>query len=212
MTAPAPAPTPQLYTPDDLAALLSADFSARGIPATVEVGEWDPELHRGEPRVIIGYGRARVGEPAGHYQPGTAWTVPGTTNVARALLDDAQRFAFIVHAPALRERRERTAAAARRATDQLKLSHLRRAPSRPRRAVPRAGRRGGKWPKAPTPSPDGYSGWTYGSRCDFEVVFASPILDDANGVIPVTSVSTDTSILFADGGATQPETNAGATG
>jgi hypothetical protein len=204
------AATPQFYTPDDVSSLLAADFTARGINAAVEVGEWDPEQQRGEPRVIVGYGKGRVGEPAGHYQPGAYWIPPGTTGeVARAMLDDAQTFVFTVHAPAVGTT-EGAATGARRATDQLKratFAALRRMMQGPFREAANV-----DWPKPPAPSDaGGYQGWTYGSVCTFELVLASPILDDAEGVIGVASVSTDSSFLYPDNTSTQPETNSGAT-
>lgn len=210
MTTPLPALTAQFYTADDVAAALLADFGARGVSAVVEVGEWDPELRRGEPRVIIGYGRSRVGEPAGHYQPGAVWAVPvpgqpGQSQpglVARAFLDDSQRFTFLIHAPGVGSA-EGAATAARRATDQLKratFAALRRVLASPFREPADV-----DWPKKDDPRFRDYEGFVYGSICTFELTLASPILDDSKIVGTAASMTGTASAAFPDGTTTPNE-------
>lgn len=176
------ASTPQLYTIDDLAEVLRKDFAEHGINAVVEVNEWDPEVHRGVARVLLGLGDGKVGEPIAHHaQPGPLWPVAGTGNdgtlpdVARALLDDAQRFTALVHDPGSGSG-ESVASGARRATDQLKRATF--AAIRRRLAAPFREPALVKWPK-PSQTTDGYPVFTYGSVCTFEIVIGSPILDDA---------------------------------
>jgi hypothetical protein len=205
-----PALTPQFWTPDDIRAALLTDFQARGVSAAVEVGEWDPELRRGEPRVIIGYGRGRVGEPAGHYQPGAVWAVPtmpgqapaSPPQVARAMLDSSQRYSFLIHAPSAGTA-EGQAVAARRATDFLlrnTLAALRRALAAPFREAVDV-----EWPKDDDPRFKGYAGFVHGSVAIFEIVFASPILDDSKILGTVGSMTGTSSVGFPDGTTTPTE-------
>lgn len=199
MTMQAPA---QFYTADDISAAVAADFSSHGIAASVEVNEWAPEKHPGEPRVIIDFGDGTIGEPSGHYQPGLQWTVPGTTDVARALLDDAQGFILWIHAPGVGSS-EGAAAAARRATDQLMrqtMRAIRRALSAPFVQQARV-----RWPAAPATDEGSYPAWVKGSLARVEIVLTSPILDDAFTVINVTEAGTATSFAFPDGSTTPPE-------
>jgi hypothetical protein len=196
------AATPQLYTPDDVAALLVTDFAARGINAVVEVGEWSPEKNRGAPRVVIGYGHGRVGEPAGHTEPGAWLQVAGGTDVARALLDDAQRLTLLVHAPAVGSG-ESAAAGARRATDQLlrqTFRAIRRAMAAPFREPADV-----DWPKKDDPRFTEYPGYVYGSVADVELVIASPVLDDALATGTITSAASEGTVII-DGVESSPDT------
>lgn len=197
------AATPQLYTIDDLERILREDFAARGISAAVEVNEWDPEIHRGEPRVLLGLGDETIGEPVAHLLgPGPLWPISGTTDVARSLLDDAQRYTVLVHDPG-KGSGESVASGARRATDQLKratFAAIRRHLAGPFR-VPVTVR----WPK-PAKLKEGYPAFTYGSVCEFEVTIGSPILDDFLHTGTVASAQTSSSYLI-DGISTPPETS-----
>jgi hypothetical protein len=196
-------PSPQFYTPDDVKAILLADFSTRQIAAVVEVGEWDPEIGRGAPRVLVGYGKGKVGEPGGHYQPGAMWSPPGTSGeVARAMLDDAQRVTFLVHAPAASSA-EGNAAAARRATDQLfraTLAALSRAIGGPFREPAEV-----SWPGKDDERFKDYEAFVFGSIVEFDLVLASPILDDPFLVINVTEATATMQIEYPDGTLTTPE-------
>ncbi len=195
--------TAQLYTPDDLQALLEADFAARQIEAVVEVGQWDPQASPGEPRVIIGYGDGEMGEPGGHYQPGAMWAPPGTTGeVARAVLDDAQRLTLLIHAPAVGSA-EGAARGARRATDGLlraTMAAIRRALGGPFREQAKV-----RWPKKDDDRFVDYPGFTYGSVAEVEIVLPSPVLDDAYQTINVTQAGATVQFDYPDGSSTNPE-------
>lgn len=207
MTA-APSPTPQLYTPDDLSAAIVSDFKARAIAIVVEVGEWNPELHRGAPRIVIDFGDGDIGEPAAqHYTPGAWWPVTGTTKVARVLLDDAQRFVLWIHAPAV-STPEGEAAAARRATDQLlrqTMRAIRRNMASPFRVAAKV-----RWPTKDDPATRDYPGFVRGSLCRVEILLASPILDDAFAVGTVTGVQFSDQVILG-GVAAPPETSSEST-
>lgn len=201
MSGPSPTPTPQLYTADDVQTLLAGDFGARGIAATVEVGEWDPELHRGEPRVIVDFGDGELGETAAHDSPGAIWPVAGSTDVARAILDDAQRFVLWIHAPPVGSG-EGGAAAGRRATDQLlrqTARAIRRAMAAPFREKARL-----TWPRKDDPELVGYPGFVRGTLCRVDILLVSPVLDDALATGVVTAAELDASVVI-DGNASTPE-------
>lgn len=204
MSSPAPAPTPQFYTPDDVKAVLDADFGARGISAVVEVGEWDPEAARGEPRVIIDYGDGEIGEPVANLDgPGALTTVPGggSTDVARAILDDGQRFILWIHASAATSA-EGAAAAGRRATDQLMrqtMRAIRRNMAAPFREKARL-----RWPDTGDPMVAAYPGYVRGTLARVEVLLASSIADDAFATGIATVSELDASVII-DGTASTPE-------
>lgn len=170
--------TQQLYTPDDLVAALVADFQARQISAVVEVGEWSPEVRRGEPRVIIDFGDGEIGEPVANLDgPGAVSTVPGsTTSVARQLLDDEQLFILWIHAPGVGSG-EGAGVAGRRATDLLKRQTM--AAIRRNQAAPFRKRARVTWPSKDDPQVAAYPAFVRGTLARVEVALPSAILDDA---------------------------------
>jgi hypothetical protein len=199
-------PAPPIYTPDDLKSRVEADFADRGVSAVVEVGEWSTEPRRGEPRVVIGLGRFTVEEPQGRYQPGAVVPIPGSTDVARPMLDDLQTYRVWVHAPAS-NRTEDAPSAARRATAELKrktLAAIRRTLAAPFRVAA-----SGEWPALPAPGEmtgGGYAAYTYGSIAAFDIVIAAPILDDPQGTGTADEIDVAGSFTFPDGEQTPVET------
>jgi hypothetical protein len=195
--------TQQLYTAYDVQAVLTTDFTARGVNCVVEVGEWSEEFQRGEPRVMITMGRGKIAEPGGHYQPGAWWPVPNTvSDVARPLLDDVQRYVLTMHAPPPPSTGESMPAAGLRATDQLMrtvLSALRRQLAGPFREAADV-----EWVSRDELAKR-YPSFVYGSLVRVEVVVASPILDDAYTLVEGTETCTAMT-LNMNGTITAPET------
>jgi hypothetical protein len=189
------ATTKQLYTAVDLAAVISADLEARGVPCVVEVGEWDPEKMRGEPRCMIAFLDGSFGEPAGHYHPGAWWpidTTPGAETVAAPLLDDAERFLLRIHAPAA-PGMDSGAAAAHAATKEL-VRQVMAAVRRPH-ASPFRGSAPYRWPT----SIPGYPAFPHGSLCEVTLTLASPVFDDKKPLVTATQIDIESSIVFGDG-------------
>lgn len=193
------AATPQLRTAYDLRDAIAANLDERRIPAIVEVGEWDPELLRGQARVMISLEDGTIGEPAGHYQPGAWWPVEGE-RVARPLLDDAQGYALRIHAPAPSSGPDANAArGAHLATDLLMratMAALRRQLAAPFRGPARV-----RWPK----KIEGYAAFVRGSLCEVSVVVGSPILDDAMPLLEGDTLIVDSAFVWSDGTTTPPE-------
>ncbi len=199
MTAPIPA-TPQLYTADDLADVIRKDITDHGINAAVEVGEWDVEIKRGEPRVMILYGTGTIGEPGGSYAGGgNSYPVRDSTNVARPLLDDAQIYTLRIHAPGPTSNGDGAARSARKATDALKRAvtgAIRRNLAAPFREPARV-----RWPDDAK-----YAAFVKGSLCEVEILIPSYTLDDAKSVGVGAGTSTAVSFVLADGTTTPAET------
>lgn len=98
MTAATIVRTPQLHSASQLAAAIRADFLDRGIPAAVEIGEWSPEVLRGAPRVIIEIADGKIGQPAGHWQPGLQVRVNETPEVIGPVVATLDPASTITHA------------------------------------------------------------------------------------------------------------------
>lgn len=199
------AATPQFDTADTLKDVLDAEFAAHGLPIAVEVGEWDPEYHRGESRVMIQMGSGEVTEPRGTQQPGAIWPVTlddGTAAMARAILDNAQGYTFKMHARAPSDVASKTARASRKAAVVLVesvLACLRRQHAAPMRGTSRV-----RWPK-PWEQAPGYPAFVYGSYAEVDLVVGNPILDDAFPVRRGDVLTIASSIDFGDGTSTPPE-------
>ncbi len=190
--------TPQLRTAYDLQDVLRADFLDHRLAVAVEVGEWDPELLRGQARVMIKLGKGGVGEPSGHYQPGAWWPVRGsTTQIARPMLDLGQHYVLRIHAPAPSSGSDANSArGANEATDQLlrqTLAAIRRRLSAPFREVASV-----DWPE----KIEGYPAFVHGSLAVVDIMIPSPILDDAVGLAHAVGSSTD--ITLKTGSTTVP--------
>lgn len=100
MTAAAILATPQFDSAGAIKSIIDADFLTRGIPCTVEIGEWAPDATgRGGPRVMINFADGSMGEPAGHWQPGLEVRVnetPGSTGPVVATLDPASTITYAI--------------------------------------------------------------------------------------------------------------------
>lgn len=194
-------PPRQFRSIDDVANLLRADFATNGIAAVVEASEWNPVWHAGEPRVVVGYDGFTFGPPMGSDQPGPSITVPdGTGDVARAILDDLNRFRVWVHHNGSGASGEPAAERARASTKALLLDTIRairEGLTAPFREPP-----SGHWPK-PTEQPPGYPAFVYGSFVEFSVLIPSPVL---GGRLHVGNVA---EIIFQDsiniGGVVSPD-------
>lgn len=199
------AATPQLDTPDALKDVLDAEFLRHGLPIAVEVGEWDPEFHRGESRVMIQLGGGEVTEPRGTQQPGAIWPVmmpDGTSAVARAILDNAQGYTLRMHAATPNDVANKNARAARKAAVELMeavLACLRRQHAAPMRGSARV-----RWPK-PSEQAPGYPAFVYGSFCEVDLVIGNPVLDDAQPVREGDALLLSSSIDFGNGVSSPPE-------
>lgn len=191
--APGTAGTPpprQFHTVDSLATLLRVDFQANGIDAVVEASEWNPEWHKGVPRVVVGYGRFTLGTPMGADQPGYGIPIPdGTGDVGRAVLDYLPRFRVWCHSLGVGDGPE--AERARAATCELLLQTaraIREALGSPFREEP-----AGEWPK-PWEMPVDYPAFAWGSFVAFEVLIPSPVIGGRLHVGTVVGVSVDDSV------------------
>ncbi len=193
--------TPQLRTAYDLQDVLRADFLDHRLAVAVEVGEWDPEMLRGQARVMITLEDGTIGQPTGHYQPGAWWPVDAT-HVARPILDNAQGYLLRIHAPAPTAGADANSArGAHLATDQL-LRQTAAAIGRQIAATLRAPIRV-HWPKS---MPD-YPAFVHGSMCEAHLIVGSPILDDKVILGSADELQVVSSFLFPDGSETSTSTN-----
>ncbi len=187
-------PPPRQYrTIDDLADLLRADFAVNGIGAVVEADVWQPEWHKGEPRVVVGYDTFTFESPRGTNQPGWSVEIPdGSGDVARAILDDCTRFhVWCHHSGEGLPGGDLVPVKARRAVKDLLANTV--------RAIFDALATGfreppvGHWPKPREQAPD-YPAFTYGSFVEFQVMIPSSVLSGRLHVATVGAVDFTDSI------------------
>lgn len=191
----APAPR-QFHTIDDIARLLRDDFAANAIGAVVEVSEWNPQWHQGEPRVVLGLGDFTYVPPAGTDQPGAGIPIPdGSGDVGRAILDKLSHITVWVHNQG-QDDGNGAAEGARRATEDLldnTVRALREALTAIFREPPK-----GTWP-SPDKMPEGYPAFIFGSFVSFSFVLAKPIIGGRLHVGTIASLTATDSVITDTG-------------